>query len=155
MLDWLSGIIYNTNMSTYLTVLDTNVLLAALRSKRGASYLLLSLFGTGKFEIALSVPLVLEYEAVIMRYLRELTVTSRDVSDILDYLCAIAKRQPIYYLWRPFLRDPKDDMLLELAVSASCQFIITFNLKDFVGIERFSLRAMTPKTFLEVIGVLP
>src|SRR5579859_1936828 len=108
LLDWLSGIIYNTNMSTYLTVLDTNVLLAALRSKRGASYLLLSLFGTGKFEIALSVPLVLEYEAVIMRYLRELTVTSRDVSDILDYLCAIAKRQPIYYLWRPFLRDPKD-----------------------------------------------
>src|SRR5258708_1412192 len=142
-------------MPDNLIVLDTNILIAALRSKRGGAYQLLTMVGTGRFEIVLSVALVLEYEDVIARFPSELALTTQDVDNILDYLCATAKRQRIYYLWRPFLRDPKDDMLLELAVSAACQFVITYNLRDFAGIERFGVRAVMPREFLELIGALP
>jgi putative PIN family toxin of toxin-antitoxin system len=135
-------------------VLDTNVLLAALRSSRGASHRLLLSVGTGRFELALSVPLVLEYEEVILRHHIELGLSKTDVEDILDYLCAVAIRQRVYYLWRPFLPDPKDDMLLELAVAADCQAIITFNLKDFLGVGEFGIEAIQPKQFPKQIGGL-
>ena len=146
------GIVYNTIVKI---VIDTNVLLAALRSKRGASHRLLSLVGTGRFDIALSVPLVLEYEDVTLRYIVGLGLSNQDVDDILDYLCAVAIHQPIYYLWRPLLPDPKDDMLLEVAVAAACQIIVTFNGKDFVGSEAFGIRAIAPKEFLQLSGDLP
>jgi len=134
-------------------VIDTNVLLAALKSKRGASYRLLTLLGTDHFTLSISVPLLLEYEAVVSQYLVETGLSSNDLADILDYVCATSQHQRIYYLWRPFLKDTKDDMVLELAVAASSQVVITFNQKDFRGIEQFGLRAMTPKEFLEWIGV--
>jgi hypothetical protein len=81
---------------------------------------LLSEVGQGAFEIALSVPLVLEYEDALLR--AELTRLGRDaVDDVLDYFCKVAHLQQIFYLWRPFLPDPKDDMVLELAVAACCE----------------------------------
>ncbi len=135
--------------------MDTNVLLAALRSKKGASYRLLLSIGMGVFDIALSVPLVVECEDIAMRFHQELGLTSEDVDDILDYLCLVAKRQSVFFLWRPFLTDPKDDMLLELAIAASCETIVTFNLKDFAGVEAFGVRAITPGDFLKFVGVLP
>src|SRR5690349_4463410 len=94
-------------------VLDTNVLEAAMRSRRGASFAVMSLVGTGRFEIAVSVPLVLEYEDVLMRQARVGDRSPEAVSDLLDYLCKMAKRQSIFFLWRPCLKDPSDDMLLE------------------------------------------
>ncbi len=139
----------------YSVVVDTNVFLAALKSSRGASYRLLMLMGTGAFTVNISVPLVLEYEDVAKRYLQTTALYVQDLENILDYICAVAARQNIYYLWRPFLRDAQDDMLLELAVAASCQFIITFNHKDFVGVEQFGIGCITPKMFLQMIGVLP
>ena len=114
------------------------------------------LLGSGKFDIHLSVPLVLEYEAVAKRFAggnRQLTIA--DVDDILDYVCSVGYRHRVYYLWRPFLSDPKDDMVLELAVSASCDLIVTYNRADFVGIEQFGIRTMTAQEFLRRIGVLP
>src|ERR1700730_18569163 len=98
-------------------VLDTNVLTAALRSQRGASFKLLSLVGVAPdFQINLSVPLVLEYEEVAKRQKEETGLTDPDIEDILDYLCSVANRHRIFFLWRPFLNDPGDDMVLELAV---------------------------------------
>jgi len=114
----------------------------------------LSLVGTGHFEICLSVPLVLEYEDVAARDLGALGPTKAQVADILDYLCSVAVRQEIFYLWRPILRDPKDDLLLELAVAAQCQDVITYNLKDFAGCERFGVRARRPHELLAEIGAL-
>jgi putative PIN family toxin of toxin-antitoxin system len=143
------------DMEQYQIVIDTNVLVAALRSHRGASHKLFMLINSGKFEINVSVPLVLEYEAVAKRLTGEIPLTERDVDDILDYICTAANRKRIFYLWRPFLRDAKDDMVLELAVAASCDFIVTHNKKDFQGIERFGLEVVTPKEFLEEIGELP
>jgi len=136
-------------------VIDTNVLVAALRSKRGASYRLLNLINSEKFSIHISVPLVLEYEDAAKKLLEDIPLTEQDVDDILDYLCAVAQRHKIFYLWRPFLKDAKDDMVLELAVTADCDFIVTYNERDFQGAERFGLRVVTPKEFLEEIGELP
>ncbi len=134
-------------------VIDTNVLISALRSNRGASFKLISLIGTGKFDISLSVPLLIEYEAVSKRKKFEHLI-DRDIDDLLNYLCKVADKRDIFFLWRPFLKDPKDDMILELAVEAGCEYIITYNLDDFKGIEQFGLEAITPKQFLIKIGEL-
>jgi putative PIN family toxin of toxin-antitoxin system len=133
-------------------VLDTNVLVAGLRSRRGASFRLLSLLGSGRFEIAISVALVLEYEDVLMRDVAALGLEETDIADVLDYVCAVGHRERIYYLWRPFLRDPKDDHLLELGVAANCEGIVTFNVRDFAGVDQFGLWIMTPREFLARIG---
>jgi len=142
---------------TLQIVLDTNVLVSALRSRRGTSFLLLSRVGRpdAGFELNLSVPLVFEYEDVLQRQQRTLGLTASDVADVLDYLCAVARHREIYFLWRPALRDPRDDMVLELAVEAACDFIVTFNARDFVGAERFGVRVITPQGLLRQLGVLP
>jgi len=151
-LDWGFGIAYDTIV---VIVLDTNVLISALRSRRVASFRLLSLIGTGRFDIALSVPLVLEYEGVADRMLADLGVSGSHLSDILDYLCSVAIHRPVFFLWRPTLPDPKDDMVLELAVDASAEIIVTFNTRDFLGVDRFGIRVMTPREYLQQIGEIP
>ena len=120
-------------------VIDTNVLLAALRSRRGASHRLLRLIGSGKFEINVSVAPVLEYEAAAKGMLHEIPLNVRDIEDIIDYICSVANRSSVYYLWRPFSRDPKDDMLVELGVAAGCEAIITFNKRDFRGLDSYAI----------------
>jgi putative PIN family toxin of toxin-antitoxin system len=136
-------------------VIDTNVFLSALRSNKGASFLLLMLVGQSDlFEINLSVPLVLEYEDVAKRPGLVPTLSLQDIDNILDYLCSVARRHPIFFLWRPFLKDPKDDMVLELAVEAQCDYIVTFNRKDFVGSDQFGITVVTPQEFLRKIGVI-
>jgi len=136
-------------------VIDTNVLVAALRSRRGAAFKLLSLINSGKFEVNISVPLVLEYEGTAKRLIGRTALTARDIDNIIDYICAVAQPRAIFYLWRPFLKDPKDDMVLELAVTAECEFIVTYNKSDYEGVEQFGVRVVTAKEFLQEIGVLP
>ncbi|NJM74421.1 MAG: putative toxin-antitoxin system toxin component, PIN family [Acaryochloridaceae cyanobacterium RU_4_10] len=136
-------------------VLDTNILVSGLRSRRGSAFRILTLVGTGCFDIHLSVPLVLEYREVLLRELNNLYVTETDIEDLIAFHCNIATRHRIFFLWRPHLRDPKDDMVLELAVKARCDSVVTYNLRDFVGIEQFGLSAITPAEFLKSIGVLP
>lgn len=77
------------------------------------------------------------------------------IDEVLDFLCARANLCEIFYLWRPHLRDPKDDFVLELAVEGNCHFIVTFNVKDFAGVEQFGIKAMTPKEFLQLLGEIP
>jgi len=139
-------------MSVPDIVIDTNVVIAALRSKRGASYKLLWLVGTQKFEIHDSVPLVLEYEEVVLRYRIGLGLSQEDVSDLIDALCSQSHHHEIYFLWRPSLSDPNDEMILELAVSARCNYIVTHNISDFKGVEKFGIKAVTPGMFLRILG---
>ncbi|HKR67040.1 MAG TPA: putative toxin-antitoxin system toxin component, PIN family [Thermoanaerobaculia bacterium] len=130
-------------------VLDTNVLVAALRSRRGASFEVLSRIGKGTFEIAVSVSLVLEYESVLLRHVPQSPFTENDIRDLIDYLCDSAVWQEIFFLWRPYLRDPNDDLILELAVAATCDAIVTHNTRDFGGAEQLGIQVMTPGTFLQ------
>ncbi len=139
-------------MSVPDIVIDTNVVIAALRSKKGASYKLLSLIGTNKFEIHDSVAIVLEYEDVIQRFRTEIGLSQDDVSIFVDSLCSIAHHHKIYFVWRPSLPDANDELFLELAISARCQYIVTHNIKDFKGTEKFGIKAITPKEFLQIIG---
>ncbi|AZI43243.1 putative toxin-antitoxin system toxin component, PIN family [Deinococcus psychrotolerans] len=138
-------------------VIDTNVIYSALRSESGASNALLQQVGTGQFEMMLSVPLVLEYESVLKREALQIGYTVEDVETLLNYLCAAATSQRIHFLWRPQVRDAKDDMVLELAANAACEYIITFNLRDFNlrdfrGSERFGVQVITPAQFLALLG---
>lgn len=133
-------------------VIDTNVFISALRSRRGASFRLLKLVGTGRFEVELSVPLALEYEAVGRRTLPDTPLTEADFDAILDYVCRSARHREVYYSWRPALTDPGDDLILELAVAAGGAAIVTYNRTDFAGAERFGVRVITPQAFLIEIG---
>lgn len=103
----------------------------------------------------ISVPLALEYEAVLMRQRRELNLSYLDVTDLVDAVCSLSQHHNIHFLWRPSLPDEKDEMILELAVAARCEYIITYNQRDFRGADQFGLKILKPRTFLQRIGVLP
>ena len=115
---------------------------------------MLSMVGSDRFGINLSVPLVMEYEDVLLRPEMGIEVSPAGIGAVLDYHCAVARHHQIYFLWRPFLRDPNDDMVLELAVKAGCRFVITYNLRDFAGSEKLGVEALTPVEFLKRIGEL-
>ena len=129
-------------------VLDTNILVAGLRSKQGASYKLLSELTNNCFKPAVSVPLFFEYEAVLKRPGLLPNLRVEDIDNILNYLVSKATLCQIYYLWRPCLKDPQDDMVLELAVQSQSQFIVTFNVRDFSKSALFGITAITPQQFL-------
>jgi putative PIN family toxin of toxin-antitoxin system len=135
-------------------VLDTNVFVTALRSQFGASYKLLSLIEQDIYKLNVSVPLVLEYEEVAKRMIGEIPLSEKEIDDILDFVIRNSNHWHLFYLWRPQLKDPSDDMVLELAVTANCQYILTYNVNDFKESEKFGIEAITPKAFLEMVGEL-
>jgi putative PIN family toxin of toxin-antitoxin system len=141
-------------MKNYLIVIDTNVILSALRSTKGASFKLLSIIDENKFEFSLSVPLFIEYESVAKRNPEKLGLSISDIEDILNYLAEISSKREIYFLWRPFLKDPKDDLVLEVAIESESDFIISNNKKDFRNINKFGLKVLTPLEFLKLIQVI-
>jgi putative PIN family toxin of toxin-antitoxin system len=129
-------------------VLDTNVLFSAMRSSLGASYRLLQRIDQTPLQLHISTPLVLEYEAVLKR---NNSLSHADVEAVVDYLCHISEKHGIFYLWRPVLRDPQDDHILELAVKANAM-IITWNLKDFApATSQFGLKVETPRGLLKIL----
>jgi putative PIN family toxin of toxin-antitoxin system len=129
-------------------VIDANVLVSGLRSRGGAAFRLISMIGSGRFEHCLSVGLLFEYEAAIKRPSVGIRLSHGRLDDILDYVAASGRRQAIHYLWRPALSDPGDDLVLEVAVAGECRIIVTYNVRDFAGSERFGIRAMIPAKFL-------
>jgi putative PIN family toxin of toxin-antitoxin system len=133
-------------------VLDSSVLVAGLRSRRGASFELLRLLRQGRFEVAVSVPLVLEYEAVLTRHADELGLAREEAIGIVDYFCAVGHHQEVRFLWRPTLSDPRDEFILELAVAAQAAAIVTHNARHFEGADRFGVKVLTPATFLRSLG---
>lgn len=134
--------------------MDTNVIIAALRSRRGASHLLLQLVDSGRFEIALSVPIVLEYEDVAKRCLDELVYTANEVDALIGYLCEVGIQTEIYFLWRPSSKDEGDAKIIEAAVAAHCDTIVTFDIRNFVDARPFGIKVINPKEFLTEIGAL-
>jgi putative PIN family toxin of toxin-antitoxin system len=142
------GIIGNTMRQAFKIVIDTNVLVAALRSRTGWSFDLLARIGQGQFQHVVTVPLVMEYEDVLLRP-GLVRVPAAAVSEILDYVCATAIRQSVHFLWRPRLPDVKDDMVLEAAVNGQCDAIVTWNVRDFSAASEFGVAVLNPATFLD------
>lgn len=136
--------------------LDTSVLVAAARSRNGASFHLLSMLPSSKFEIALTVALFTEWQSVLTRpeHLPP-GVDPQAAMGFLRYLASIAHLQDVHFLWRPFLRDPDDDMVLEGAVASGCQFIITHNVKDFKRSHELNVSAITSAEFLTLLRSTP
>lgn len=132
-------------------VIDTNVVYSGLYSSEGASFQILRGVKDGKITPVLSTTLVFEYEEVLKRNMSDLYLSEDEIDQIIDNICNIGEPQKIYYLWRPFLSDPKDDHVLELAVAARTDMIVTHNIKDFNGAEKFGVKILTPKILLENI----
>ena len=141
---------------TRLVVIDTCVLVAAARSHNGVSFKLLSMLPSSDFEIALTVPLYTEYQAVLTRPEHlPLGLDADAALGFVRYLASIALPHDVYFLWRPLLRDPNDDMVLECAVACGSKLILTYNTKDFRRAESLGVSAVTPADFLELIRSQP
>jgi predicted nucleic acid-binding protein len=132
-------------------LIDTNILVAAFRSSLGASYKLLQTLEQRRWRPVISPALALEYESVLKRAVGESGLSAPDIDDFLEYLCSRARLVQIYFRWRPMLPDPDDDRILEVAVRTGSP-IVTFNVRDFRGAERFGIRTMSPGELLGVIG---
>jgi predicted nucleic acid-binding protein len=132
-------------------VFDTSVLVAAARSRRGASHALLSRLPDARFLPVVSVPLFVEYLAVLLRPENLLQRPADQAEGFLDFLLSTCQLQEIFFLWRPALPDPDDDLILELAVAARCRYIVTHNLRDFRGTEKWGILAVSPADFLKLI----
>ena len=131
-------------MSIVNVVVDTNVLIAALKSKQGSAYKLLISLPDDFYIPNVSVPLFIEYESVAKREGMLSNLSKQDIDSILDYFLGKSSIREIFYLWRPFLRDVKDDLVLEVAVESQSEYIITFNTSDFSGCEKFGVKIVTP-----------
>ncbi len=131
-------------MAALDVVLDTSVLIAAARSVFGASSRLLELLAQQRYGNHLSVPLVLEDEAVLRREVNIDGLGLTDVATVLKYLCNVGVLHPIPFLWRPTLRDPDDEVVLELAMAAGVDYLVTHNVRDFVGSEAFGVKVLKP-----------
>lgn len=133
-------------------VLDTNVLVSALKSQSGASYEVLRQIRQGHIRIALTVPLLIEYESVLLRPGLTPAFTPGQIQSILNYLAALAWHQELYYLWRPCLGDPKDEMVLEAALAARMNYIITHNVRDFAPARATGVQVVTPAQALQLLS---
>lgn len=131
-----------------MVIIDTNIVFSGLLSSRGASYILLSLIADEKIEFAVSTALIFEYEDVLKRNLSKIPYSELEVDEFLDSIVSLASRHSSHFLWRPFLRDSKDDMVLELAVVSGATEILTYNLKDFKETKKFGIVAMKPLDYL-------
>ena len=132
-------------------MLDTDVIVAAVRSARGASRGLLERIRAGRLVGLISVPLLLEYEAVLSRpeHMPDRGLSFAEVEAILDGLAEVMEHVVLHYLWRPLLRDGVDDMVLESAINGRETAIVTFNLKDYGNWPlTFGIEVLTPATCL-------
>lgn len=146
------------DMNPLRVVLDTNVLVAALRSGSGASRQLLLALRDGRFSAVVSVPLFVEYEATLKRpeLLNETRLGLRDIDDLLDIIAACCEQTDIHFSWRPQLRDPKDEMVLETALNSRADALVTFNRADFeAACANLGVTLLSPSQFLERLRKKP
>jgi predicted nucleic acid-binding protein len=127
--------------------MDTDVLVAAVRSGRGASRVLMTAALERRYQVMASVPLLLQYESVLTRseHLIAAGISEADVQVLLDAVALVATPIRISYLWRPMLPDPDDDLVLETAVNGSAEAIVTFNRRHFeTATARFGIEILAP-----------
>lgn len=138
-----------------LIVIDTNVIVAGLRSKRGWSHELLARIGGDSFDHCVSVPLLCEYEGVLKRMTTALGLDLAEIDTLLNLWCDAGQKSLIYFQIGPTESDPGDTKVLELAVAARADFIVSFNKRHFPEAERFGVKILTPFEFFVEIGTAP
>jgi len=132
--------------------MDTDVIVAAMRSPSGASAAILRAARLGRVTLLVSVPLALEYEAICSEpeHRQAVGLSEREVEIFLDAVLAMAEPVKTHFLWRPQLRDPGDEMVLEAAVNGRADALVTFNVRDFGTVPaRFGIEVIIPR---EAIG---
>jgi putative PIN family toxin of toxin-antitoxin system len=135
-------------------ILDTDVIVSAIRSTKGASAEIVRRILRGEVGIEVTVAIALEYEAVATRieHLEAGGLTEMEALNVIDALIAIADPVEVHFRWRPQLRDADDEMILEAAINAQDRRIVTFNKKDFApAVTRFGLGLLSPAEFLEML----
>lgn len=136
-------------------VMDTNVLVSALRSRHGASNALLERhLADARIEMQVSNALMFEYDEVLHRQQAALGLSTADIRDVLDGLLTIARRQEVFFSWRPSSGDPDDDFVIDLAVSASARYVVTHNIRDLRVLRDHGIEVVTPAEFLRIIQSL-
>lgn len=128
-------------------IIDSNVIFSGLYSSRGASFQVLRAVQAGTMEVGLSVALYEEYVDVLNRAAMREILSNEEREAFLDFFCTRSALLDVFYLWRPFLKDPKDDLVLEAAVAFEADAILTYNIRDFRGCETFGIRALTPSDY--------
>lgn len=132
-------------------VLDTDVIVAALRSPSGASAAILLAALEGCVTLLANVPLVIEYEATCSRleHRQAAGLSEAEARQFLDAVAALIEPVNTYFLWRPQLRDPADEMVLEAAVNGNAFAIVTFNFKDYGNTpQQFGVELLKPREAL-------
>jgi predicted nucleic acid-binding protein len=124
------------------------VVFSALFSSKGYSFELLEHLRAKAFQIAITPPLLFEYEDLLYRPGKIPHLAPEEIDAFLNWLTFIARHHRVYYLWRPRLPDPRDDLVLEAALAASANFIVTFNLKHFRPAESLGILALDPQLFI-------
>jgi putative PIN family toxin of toxin-antitoxin system len=132
-------------------ILDTSVVVSALRSNRGASFQLLNALFAGTYTIAISASLVFEYEEVLVRDLVPAFHSLDEVDQFIRFICEIGDKYDPSPMLRPVLADPDDDMLVDLAVAAAVDYIVTHNTRDLAGAAVHGLAIITPGRFLKLL----
>ncbi len=136
-------------------VLDTSVLVAGLRSQLGASNRVLRAVAEGRCTPLVTTAVFLEYEAVLLRPEQRLAtgMTPEDVEGFLAAFASAAEPVELNFLWRPQLRDPADELMLEAAVNGRTEVLVTHNIDDFQSAtERFGVRTLTPGAILKELA---
>jgi predicted nucleic acid-binding protein len=147
--------IISPKISFMLLVLDTDVVVSAMRSPSGASAELLRLARIGSFSLGVTVALALEYEAVCLRdeHIQASGLRFEEAQNFVDAVIAMARPISVHYRWRPQLRDPADEMVLEAAVNAGANALLTFNIRHFSAASAaFKLKLSKPGEFLRSLS---
>lgn len=133
-------------------VLDTSVVVAALRTRSGAANAVLRLVASKKLHMLASPPLFLEYEDVLNRAEHRLAhgLTSQQIGEFLAELAALIEPVDVHFLWRPQVRDPNDEMVFEAAINGRADALVTYNVADFEeASERFEIEILRPGELLK------
>lgn len=139
-------------MKRYRVILDTNVVLAAMRSRTGASHRLLATIGHARWQSIVTPALMYEYEDVARRPGIVPGLSSQDVTNILDMIYRESHRQVVWLSWRPLSSDPGDDAILEAAIAGNCDYVVSFNERHLRVIQEFGIEILKPVDLLRLIG---
>ncbi|HEX3721092.1 MAG TPA: PIN domain-containing protein [Verrucomicrobiae bacterium] len=139
-------------MKRYRVILDTNVVLAAMRSQTGASHRLLLTIGHARWQSVITLALMYEYEDVARRPGNAPGLSPQDITNILNLIYQQSHRQLVWFSWRPLSPDPGDDAILEAAIAGGCDFVVSFNERHLRAAREFGIEVLKPADLLKLIG---